>query len=85
MVTDAVVSILVGFLTGVLSLLPAYSLPAAVAGFGPELGSKIDAWNGVLPVVTIGQVLAATVGLRLFILAWAVVVWLYDKIPFKAT
>jgi hypothetical protein len=85
MVTDAVVSVLMGFLTGVLSLLPSWELPASFAAFGPELGAKIDAFNGVLPVVTLGQCLAAMVGFRLFVLAWGLVVWLYDKIPFKAT
>lgn len=85
MITDAIVETLMGVLTGVLGLMPAYSLPAQIDDLGATLGGPVAGINGVFPIVTLGSGLAALIAVRLFLYLVAVVQWVYELVPFKAT
>lgn len=85
MIVDAIVGVLMAILNGVLGLMPAYQLPASFGSFGTTIGDKLAGVNGVFPVVTLGQALAAMVSWWVFKAVWILVVWIYDKFPFKAT
>ena len=84
MLLDAIVKLLVGFVNGVFALFPAWEMPAWLtnnAGVGGFIGSL----NGVFPVATLGLCGAAVLGFYLLTFVWDVVVFVYDKFPFKAT
>lgn len=85
MIFDSIVGVLTSVFTGILGLLPAYSLPGNVTALMSNVGSALAGANSVFPVVQLGLCLGVIVAARVFILGWAVVVWLYDKFPFKAT
>lgn len=85
MIFDTIVAILVAVFEGILALLPTMALPAAIMQNASAVGQTAAGLNGVLPVTTLGLCLAVVVAVRLFILLWAVVVWIYERFPFKAT
>lgn len=71
-------------LTGVLGLLPTYD-PPSFEPLGTELGAGLASANALFPVTVLGGCLAAVIGLRLFLLVWDFIIWLYRLIPLKAT
>lgn len=80
MIFDLIIGVVMGLLTGVLGLLPDYD--PNFLGFGSGLGSAIAGANSVFPVVTLGICIAVILGLRMFLLAVAFLVWLWDLVPF---
>jgi hypothetical protein len=84
MIVDLIVQILVGIVTGILSLIPAYSLPN-LSGFGGALGANLKALDGYFPVSTLGISLVAIIGARVLVWGFHVALLIYDVIPFKAT
>lgn len=86
MIVDAILGAFVNVLRGFFDLVPAWS---------PDLGSlnttfytighSASVLNGYFPVAAIAVGLGLVFAARLFWFAWIVVVWIYDKIPMKAT
>lgn len=85
MIFDAIVGVLSAVLEGVFALLPTMSLPAGLVESSGGVGAVAAGLNGIVPVQTLGGCLVAVLAVRLFIALWAVVVWIYDRFPFKAT
>lgn len=85
MIIDALVRIVFGILTGFLGLFPAYALPGSMTSLGQRLGNAVSTANGIFPVQTLGICIGVMLGAHLFILLWALVVWVYTKIPAKFT
>jgi len=85
MILDAIIGLVVTLLTGLLGMIPAYSLPDSILSAGATIGETVGTINGVVPIVTMGACLAALIGVRMFIWIWQLVVFIYDKIPAKAT
>ena len=83
MLMDLIMAALVGLFEGIIGLFPAYTLPGSMQSFGSELGSAVAGLNGVFPVVPLGICLGLVLVAELFIGAWALVAYVYDKIPFK--
>lgn len=79
-----IVTLMLTVLTGVLGLLPTYS-PPAFDGLGTTLGEGLAAANALFPVTTVGVCLGIVFGVRVFLLAWDAIIWLYRLIPLKAT
>jgi hypothetical protein len=89
-IVDAIVTIVAAILTSVLSLVPGFtgSDPLAISGIaniGAELGGALAFANKFFPVTVLGVCLGITLAIRTFGTAWALLVWVYDRIPFKAT
>lgn len=80
MIIDAILSILIGFLTGILGMFPTYSLD--LGQFGTGLGGSLAGINSVFPATTLGLCIAIVLGLRLVIAVIALLAWIWDKIPF---
>lgn len=85
MITTFLVKAVVVVLTGVLSLIPVWSLPVELTSSSGDIGSALAAVNGVFPIADVGICLGIVVAARTFLFAWALIVFLYDRIPFKAT
>lgn len=85
MIIDAIVNILFAVLQGVLGLLPVLDLPAGLTVSASGLGDGLATANTFFPVTTLGTCLGIVLAVRLFLFAWDFLVWLYDKVPFKAT
>lgn len=85
MIIDAIVKVVTALLTGILGLVPAYTLNGSFTSAGAGLGSALGAINGVFPVGTLGACLGVVLSARLFMLAWNLIVFIYDKFPAKAT
>ena len=84
MIIDLIVQIVLGLLTGVLALIPAYSMPD-LSGFGGTLGTNIGALNSYFPVITLGVCLLAIVGARLMVFGFDMAIKIYELIPLKFT
>lgn len=85
MIFDKVISILFGLLGALLGLLPAWSFDTGFSDAASALTQGVQIANAFFPVQTLGICLAAVLGLRAAMGGWQVAVWLYDKIPFKAS
>jgi len=85
MITDLLILFLNGFISGLLSLLPVYTLPPALLNAGTGLGATLGAWNGIFPVSTLAVTALALVTLRAFLAVWWLIDYVYSIIPFKAT
>lgn len=85
MILDAIMAILTAVLTGILALLPSYTLPAEFTQVGATLGNALSSAGIYFPVGTLGVCIAAVVGVRVFVSVVAVIGWVYDKIPAKFT
>lgn len=85
MIVDAVIKIVVTLLTGCLGLVPSFTLDSAALDLGKNLGGSLSTVNGVIPVTDIGEVLVLIVGVRGLMFVWSLIVFVYDRFPFKAT
>jgi hypothetical protein len=90
MITDALITIVVGILNGIFSLVPNFagSDPLAVSGItgiGTKLGSAVGLVNNYFPVSVLAVCLGITFAIKTFGSVWAVMTWLYDRLPFKFT
>lgn len=79
-----IVTLMLTVLTGVMGLLPTYS-PPSFDGLGTTLGQGLAAANALFPITVLGWCLGVVVGVRVFLLAWDAIIWLYRLIPLKAT
>lgn len=85
MIVQLVLDIVLGALTGILGLVPTFTVPASVTNFGTSMGSAVAGANGVFPVVTLGVVIGALLALRLAMFVWHGIVFVYKLIPLKGT
>lgn len=85
MIFDAIVLVLKTVFEGVLGLLPTMSLPAGLTDSMAGIGTRAAALDGIVPVYVLGVCIAAVIGVKLALLAWGVIVFIYDRFPFKAT
>lgn len=85
MLIDAIMSVLIGAFTAILSFLPEYSLPSSIVTAGASLGSSLSTVNGIVPLGTMAACILALLGVKLYLFVWSAVVFIYDRIPFKAT
>lgn len=80
MVTEAIVSALVGILEGLVSPLPTYTLDTASFNTtAVSVGSIASVLNGYAPIAQVGIGLAVVLGLKLALLTWQVVVFIYHQ------
>lgn len=82
MIFDAIIQLVIGIFTGILGLLPGYEVPD-FGDFGSMVGSGLGVAGVFFPVPVLGWCLVTILGFRVFMVAWSVVVWIYDKLPFK--
>ena len=83
---DLLIAAVVGVLTAVLGWLPTWSPPTqAVTDTAGAVGSGLAWANNYFPVVDVFAAVGLVIGFRVLVSAWHVLVWVYDRIPFKAT
>lgn len=85
MITDAVLTFLLGLLNGFLSLFPTFTLPASFFQLSGTLGSTIGAWGGIFPVGALAITAGALVAVRLFLAAVWLLQYVYSIIPLKSS
>lgn len=85
MILDAIIRFLLAILNGVLGLFPAWSLPFSPEDVGGGIALGVLTANAFFPVSTLGACLGAILALRVVMFGWAICVWAYDKLPFKAS
>lgn len=80
MVTEAIVSALIGILQGLVSPLPTMTVDASTINTqATSAGALASAMNGYAPVQTLGVALALVFGVKVALLGWQVVVWIYHQ------
>lgn len=86
MITDTLVGLFVNLLRGLILGLPAWTpdTGAYTASFY-QIGTMASILNGYFPVVALAGGLALALGIRVLYAAWVIVVFVYDRFPFKAT
>lgn len=86
MITDFLVSFVLGLLTGLLSLIPDWSpdLSGLHVAFS-EVAAAVQMLNGYFPVDVLGVCVGLLFTVKLAIAAWHGLIFVYDKFPFKAT
>lgn len=86
MITDWIMSVFINLLRGVFGILPPWTPDfGSFASMGYSIGNIASALNGYFPLAALAAALALVLGARLFFMAWTIVIWAYEKIPFKAT
>lgn len=81
MVTDALIAFVFGSVRAVLGLIPTWQPPAdAFSSTSISLGSIAGTGNGWFPVVTLGVCLVFILALKVFLLGWRVVVFIYHQV-----
>lgn len=85
MIFDAIVGVLLSLVTGLLGLVPAFQLPNSMMSFGANVGTRAAALDDILPITAIGVCFVILIGVRLFIGAFQLIVFVWELIPFKAT
>lgn len=85
MIFDLIFAFLRSVVTALLTLIPSYDLPASVSNLGGDLGGAVAGANAFFPVEHVGICIGLVVGVRAFLMLWDVLVWLYDRLPFKAS
>lgn len=79
MITDLVVTAILGALTALLSLVPSWTAPTMEGSSGLILGQYLSRMNTVLPMGTIVSIIAASLALRLILASWDSIVWLFHQ------
>lgn len=85
MIFDKVIAALFAVLGALLGLLPAWSFDTGFSDAVSALTQGVQIANAFFPVQTLGICLASVFVLRAAMGGWVVAVWLYEKIPFKAS
>jgi len=82
MITSFFLNIFALFLSGLLSLLPSGSLPAAFSSSLSSVWGFVNAFSYVIAVDTLIQVVVLVIAFDLAVLLWHVLQWVIRKIPF---
>lgn len=86
MIVEWVVSLVLGIVQGLLSLLPTWEVDtSAFDEMGTDLASLVLKVDAYVPVVTLLACFAIRMGVWVFMSFWRALVFVYDLIPFKAT
>lgn len=80
MITEALISAGVGIILGLVSVLPRHDFDAAAMAdtFG-TVASYAGGLNGYAPVLQLGLAIALLAGLKLALMAWNVVLFIYHQ------
>jgi hypothetical protein len=82
MIIDWLFKTLLDLLAAGLGAAPAFpGLPTTLGGV-PYLWGVLKGFDGVMPVSTIGAVLAFGLAVRLSLLGVRIVAWIYEHVPF---
>jgi hypothetical protein len=86
MIPDLIIGLVVAVLRAVIGIVPPWS--PDVAAF-TEAGEQVGGLGGLLadyfPVTVLMVTLSAVLGFKVLLTAWHGAVFIYDRIPFKAT
>lgn len=85
MILDALIGLVLSVLTGVLGLMPAWSLPAKLVQGAASIGGSVASVDVLFPVVTLVKCLVVILALRALLALWGFLQWLWSAIPFKAS
>ena len=86
MVVDAIVNIVLGLLNSLIGLIPAWEVPAALTeSFGPNFAGMVAWANGYFPMFDLAICLGIIIGVQGVLFVVRLVVFIYDRIPLKAT
>jgi len=80
MIVDALVTFVCASARAVLGLLPTWTVPATpFATTSYSLGSMASMGNGYFPVAVLGVCIALVLALKVVLLGWRVVVFIYHQ------
>ena len=86
MIPDFFIATVTAILKNIIELVPTWTIPVAVTqSWGTRFGTFVSWANGFFPVYDVAVCLGILVSIKVIILVWRGVVFIYDKIPFKAT
>lgn len=86
MIIDSLIEIVVALFRAILGLLPEWSLTLPETGSAFQfLGGAVRLISGYFPVYVLFVCVGIYLAARLFFSSWSLIVWLYEKFPFKAT
>jgi len=78
-ITDLIISALLGGLNAILSLLPDYALPTVIESAGLRLGTYAAKADALFPFLTVAQITGLALALRLLMSGYDFLVWLYHQ------
>ena len=85
-IIQALVSFFAQSVRTLVGLIPSWSPPVDVfTGFASTLGAAAAKGNGYFPVAVLGVCVGMIFGLKIALLVWRVILFVYSVIPFKAT
>lgn len=85
MIIEWLVRFVLGVIKGLIALIPEFELPEIPPeGFG-ELTRWLNAVNAIFPIDTLFTILGIALALWMGVFVWKFVLWLWDRLPFKAT
>lgn len=81
MISDLIITAFLGGLNALLSLMPDYELPISptLIADGRSLWSNAVSLNSVVPLGTITKVIFAALTLRLLLILWDLIVFVYHQ------
>lgn len=86
MILDAIIGFFLAAFRAVVGLLPTWSPDtSAFSTMSTSIGSAASSANGYFPVSVLGWCLVLILGVKVALLAWRVVLFVYELIPFKMT
>lgn len=83
MITEFLISMLSGLVSGLFLLVPQWSIDTSSIETVESVGASIGGMNGWIPESFILGCLALILAVRLWFLVWNGVQWLYHSIPFN--
>lgn len=85
MISDAVIGLVVGLLRGLLALIPGWEPPPDAGDFGVQAGGVVGMLSGYFPITALVVAIGLIYGFRIVMTVWTALVFVYDRLPFKAT
>lgn len=80
MITDFLLETLAGIILGLLTPLPKHTIDmGGLAGSASDVGATAAALNGYAPIASLGIALSVLLGLKLALLSWQAIVWIYHQ------
>lgn len=80
MVVDILLGIVVGLFLGVIAPLPTFTIDTAFLNVqAQQVGAMASALNGYVPITQIGAALLVLLSLKLALLAWQTIVFIYHQ------
>lgn len=85
MIIDLIVTVTLGLLGALLSLAPPWTLPTESVQSGSEIGGYLRPLNFYFPVTDLLVAILAVLAFSAALTLWHLLVFVYDRLPFKAT